>query len=103
VQKRHERNSGAEHVVVHFTAGLVGNLGQVILSPIDPKETVPEMTDSGRVYGANNDAGLLSCINRRLHIGIVRAVPVKTIYAIRDHQDLAANWSLGPSLHHVHD
>src|SRR5437588_6234913 len=101
IQVRDEGNRRSKTKIIGFCSGLVGELGQVILSPVDTPETVAGMANSGGIDGKNNDAGTLSLVNGSVHVRIGRATAVKSVDAIGDHKDLTTGLSLRPPLDQV--
>src|SRR5437588_1388153 len=101
IQVRDEGNRRSKTKIIGFRSGLVGELRQVILSPVDAPETVAGMANPWGIDGINDDAGTLSLLNRSVHIRIRRATPIISVYAIRDHKDLTTGLSLRPPLDQV--
>src|SRR3989442_8046147 len=89
LQVRCEGDRGLEALEIGLAAGLISEPREVILSPVEPPEAVPEMTRTSGVDGIDEDPCSLSMLDRRIHIWVRRSA-VEPVDAIGDHQNLVA-------------
>src|ERR1700730_4110340 len=101
VEVRGKRHWSLESEEIGFTARLAGDLGKIVLPPIDRPEHVTHMTDADREDGVDDDADALRLFNRGLDIGVPRARAAEAVDAVRDHQNLVTKRAFRPTLDQV--
>ena len=101
VQVRNERDRSAETQIVCFAAGLIRDLGKVVLPPVGAPQAMAVVAHTRRVKREDDDAGTLGLFNRRVYKRVIGSAISEPVDAVGHHKYFVPNRAFRPTFDQV--